>query len=446
MQILLRKANVIHVDTEIISRSDVLIDDGLIESIEPHITSYQQDAKIIDCENQWILPGLIDMHVHIKESFAPLFTAAGVTTVRNMAGSVLELEDMMNAVNSAKTPRVLSADRMIDGPPGLWGPTSPYNINTDDPEIARSEVRRQVQLGADLIKVYGWLKPNVMAAVCDEAEKANKVVSCDLIYSSQVNAVEAAKMGVGWNEHASGILQILHPKWAMQADDVVWDEIDWSNFNIEAVEPICEELLKYDVKICPTITIYDQAYLGEKPWRANNIVTDKIEENTGLINQWQYILNSGQLKKKIGIQHKLIKMVAKTYHGIGGTVVCGTDTPAGIFTYPGMALHRELELFVESGFSEFEAIKASTIISADALNRNDLGRVNVGAIADLIILNSNPIELISNSKDVSLIVKGGAIYTPQELMEAVPTEKENQKNIEMVISKFESNGLPVDMS
>lgn len=445
MQILLKNANVIHVDTESISKSDVLIENGLIKSIKSSITNIQSDIQIIDCGKKWILPGLIDMHVHIKERFSHLFTAAGVTTVRNMAGSILELEDMMNADNSAKTPRIISADRMIDGPPGLWGATSPYNINTDDTEIARNEVRRQVQLGADLIKVYGWLKPNVMAAVCDEARKSKKVVSCDLLYSSQVNAVKAAKIGVGWNEHASGIVQMLYPEWTMHADEAVWNSIDWSNLDFKKIQEICEELLKYDVKICPTITIYDQAYLADKPWRANHIVTNKVEENIGLINQWQYILKSGQFEKRIGIQHKIIKTVAKAYHSMGGTVVCGTDTPAGMFTYPGMALHRELELFVESGFTEFEAIRASTIISADALNRKDLGRVNEGAIADLVILNSNPIEIISNSKDIFFIVKGGAVYTPQELIDAVPSEKENQENIEKVVRKFKKYNLPVDM-
>ena len=445
MRILLKSANVIHVDTESISKSDVLIENGLIKSIKPSITNIQSDTQILDCANKWIVPGLIDMHVHIKEGFSHLFTAAGVTTVRNMAGSILELEDMMNADNSAKTPRIISADRMIDGPPGLWGATSPYNINTDDTDTARNEVRRQVQLGADLIKVYGWLKPNVMAAVCDEASRSKKVVSCDLIYSSQVNAVEAAKLGVSWNEHASGIVQMLYPEWTMQADETIWNSIDWNNVDLEKVREICEELLEYDVKICPTLTIYDQAYLADKAWRANHIVTTKVEENIGLINQWQYILKSGQFKKKIGIQHQIIKTIAKVYHSMGGTVVCGTDTPAGIFTYPGMALHRELELFVDSGFTEFEALKAATIISADALNRKDLGRVVEGTIADLVILSSNPIDSISNTRDISLIVKGGAVYTPQELIEAVPTEKENEENIEKIIRKFEKNGLPVDV-
>ena len=445
MQTLLKNANVLHVDTESISKSDVLIERGLIKSIESNIMDFPTDTQVIDCENKWVIPGLIDMHVHIKESFAHLFTAAGVTTVRNMAGSVLELEDMMNASNNAKTPRVITADRIIDGPPGLWGATSPYNINTDDTQLARNEVRRQVELGADLIKVYGWLKPDVMAAVCEEAGRFNKEVSCDLIYSTQVNAVEAARMGVSWNEHASGIVQMLYPQWSMMSDEVIWNSINWNKVDINKVEEICEEILQYDVKICPTMAIYDQAYLANNPWRANHMVTTKIEENVGLIDQWQYILQSGQLEKKIGIQHNIIKTIAKTYYRMGGTVVCGTDTPAGIFTYPGMALHRELELFVESGFTEFETIRAATIISADTLNRKDLGRIKNGAIADLVILNSNPIENISNTKDILYIIKGGEIYTPPELIEAVPTEKENQENYTRLIEKFHEHDLPADV-
>ena len=86
MQTVLKNANVIHVDTERIEKRDVLIENGLIKSIQSNIMNFESNTKIIDCENKWIIPGLIDMHVHIKEGFAHLFTAAGVTTVRNNLG------------------------------------------------------------------------------------------------------------------------------------------------------------------------------------------------------------------------------------------------------------------------------------------------------------------------------------------------------------------------
>lgn len=445
MKVLLKNANVIFVDSETISKNDILVENGLIKSIGPHITCHQDQVETIDCENKWIMPGLIDMHVHIKDSFAPLFTAAGITTVRNTSGSILELEEMMYADGSAKTPRVITSDRLIDGPPGLWGPTSPYSINIDDIELAKEEVTRQVQLGGNLIKVYGLLKANIMEAVCKEARKENIEVSCDLIYSTQVNALEAAKLGVSWLEHASGILQMIHPEWSMKADEAVWNKMDWNNFKVDQIKSICKELLKYHVKICPTLTLYDQAYLDKSPWKPNHAIIGKIEENKGLVNQWNFILQSGQMKNKLGVQNKLIKTIAKIYHSIGGIVVCGTDTPAGVFTFPGMALHRELELFVESGFTEFETLKASTIISANAMNRKDLGRISEGKVADLIVLNSNPIESISNTQDILYVLKGGKIYTPQELIDEVPTEADNQVMIKQLIKKFEDHNLSVDM-
>jgi len=293
MDLLLKNANVIFVDSSRISIFDILIRNDRIETIAKNIRTEQ--AEIIDCSNKWVMPGLIDMHVHIKESFAPLFTAAGITTVRNTSGSILELEGMMNAEVSAMTPRVITSDRLIDGPPGLWGPTSPYSINIDDVESDKGEVKRQVELGAELIKVYGLLDTEIMKTVCEESAKYNKDVSADLVYSSNVNALEAAKVGVKWLEHASGILQIVYPDWSMKADTDVWSRIDWNNFDNNKIKEICSELLEYDAKLCPTITLYDQGYLDDKQWKPNNAIIDKLEENTGLINQWKYIMQSGHM-------------------------------------------------------------------------------------------------------------------------------------------------------
>jgi len=92
MDLLLKNANVIFVDSSTVAKTDILIKNNQIELIANGI---DEGAEIIDCSDKWVMPGLIDMHVHIKESFAPLFTASGVTTVRNTSGCILELEDMI---------------------------------------------------------------------------------------------------------------------------------------------------------------------------------------------------------------------------------------------------------------------------------------------------------------------------------------------------------------
>lgn len=442
MDILLKNANIIHVVSSTIAKGDILVADGHIKAISENIII--DNIDLVDCTDKWIIPGLIDMHVHIKDSFAPLFTAAGVTTVRNTSGSIIELEIMMKADITASTPRVITSDRLIDGPPGLWGPTSPYSVNISDLNSAKEEVRRQVSQGAELIKVYGLLEKDIMKEVCEESRRYNKDVSADLVHSTHLNALDAAEIGVSWLEHASGILQMVHPEWSMKADAEVYDNIDWINFDVHKIKEVCSQLIKHNVSLCPTITLYDQGFLDEKPWNPKGPIIERLEENLSLINQWKYIMQSGHIKNKIGIQNEFIKQVSKVYHELGGRVVCGTDTPAGVNVYPGLSLHRELELFVESGFTEFEAIRASTVIPADAIRQKKLGRIVEGAIADLVILNSNPIEEVSNTRDIKYIIKGGKQYTPSDIIDAVPTDEENLKTIDALVKKFEANGFAVD--
>ena len=106
----------------------------MIRNIYVADTELPKEIEVLDAEGKYIIPGLIDMHCHIQEGYASQFVASGVTTVRNTAGNVYQLKKLIDSPIDAPIPRVYSADRMIDGPPGLWGPTSFGNFVTDDPE------------------------------------------------------------------------------------------------------------------------------------------------------------------------------------------------------------------------------------------------------------------------------------------------------------------------
>ncbi|KMK76639.1 hypothetical protein AB990_11185 [Alkalihalobacillus pseudalcaliphilus] len=437
---LLINGYVINVESGEVKKGDILINGHKVEQI-----SYEEGVleaeQVMDIAGKYVIPGLIDMHVHIKETFAPFFVASGVTTVRNTAGSVLELERLRKAKADDPTPRVISADRMIDGPPGLWGETTPFNVNIDNPEIARFEVRRQVEIGADFIKVYGWLSPDVMASVADEARKLGKEVSCDLNHSRKVNAVDAARFGVKWNEHASGIIQALYPDWHTSAAKEIWDQIDWEEPDREALLPILHTLLEEGVIICPTMTLIDQMNLVNNYWAPRHPLMEQLNTLEGLFQQWNSFLGYKESLKVVGKSHQWNKVIAKMYHDIGGKVVTGTDTPAGIFTYPGLALHRELELFVEAGFTELEALQAATIKAADALNRTDIGRIKEGAYADLVILSEHPLENISHTQGITLIVKGGRVFQPDELVSYTVSAEEYKEKYEQFIEHFKDTTL-----
>ena len=422
-------------------KTNILIDEGKILSIneDPHI--HNSSIEEIDVSGKYIIPGLMDMHVHIKHGFAPLFTAVGVTIVRNTAGNVTELTSLREAPIDAATPRVFSADRLIDGPPGLWGDTSPWNINVTSVEEARNEVKRQVEAGADLIKVYGWLSGENMRAVVSEARANDLEVSCDLIYSTNVHAIDAAKMGIKWNEHASGILQLLFPKWSMQAEDSIWNEIDWEKDYSEELEPICQELINNGVIICPTLTLYDQFHRTPEVWKPSLDLPDSLLHPKDLVEQWTRLASYTEALNKQGKPIHIIKQIVKVYHDLGGEVVAGTDTPAGVWTLPGLALHRELQLLVEAGLSQLEALQCATVRAAKSLGLENLGEIKQGYMADLLILDENPLDDIEHTLSINRVIKGGKVYEQGEILASIPSDDEAQSLMEQFLNEFQDGAF-----
>ncbi|WP_339198895.1 amidohydrolase family protein [Solibacillus sp. FSL R5-0449] len=436
---LLKNGFVVNMETGDFTRQDVYIENNKIVKVAPNL---QLDhVEVMDCTDKWLIPGLIDMHVHIKKHFANYFTAAGITTVRNTAGSIIELKPFIDANGSEMEPRVISADRMIDGPPGLWGDDTAYNINVDNADLARQEVARQIELGTHFIKVYGWLDPEYMKVVVEEARKHNLEVSSDIIYSKKVDALLAADIGIDWLEHCSGIIQAMYPQWTMDAPKEIWDTIPWDQPDEELITNICKQLLKKDIKLCPTIVLYDQMRLADQYWTINHEIVDHMENSDYLFKHWPQAAHAKQGQATLGIQTKTIQKIAYTYYKMGGTVVTGTDTPAGIYTYPGFALHRELQLFVDAGFTPVEALQQATINAAKALKIADLGDIKEGFIADLLVLNENPLIHIENTMKIDQIVKDGEMYTIPELLGNIPTEQEMNDYISELIKTFEQQGL-----
>ena len=440
---ILKNATIIDVEKGTAYKGAIEVNGGHIERVFSADRVLPPEKESIDVEGKYIIPGLIDMHCHIQEGFAVHFVASGVTTVRNTAGNVFQLKKLIESSIDSPTPRIYAADRMIDGPPGLWGPTSYANFVTDDSEEGRKEVRRQKEAGARFIKIYGWISKEVMEAVVSEADKYGLEVSCDLIHASQVNALDAAKAGVKWFEHASGFIQAIYPKWYPSAKQEEFDKIDWEHPDQEKIKKICLEMLTYNVNLCPTLTIFDQIAHMPQYWHPSNMVAEVFEKESTLKDLWTTMAeeNEEALKQQLGIQHQFIKDIAKTYADLGGTVVTGTDTPGGVWTLPGMSLHRELELFVEIGFTEMEALQAATTKAANAIDMTDIGAIKEGNIADLVILNRNPLESIQHTQDIDRIIKGGKIYTQEDVLGKTPSEEYLSTEQKRFMAEFEKMGI-----
>lgn len=419
---LLTNGQIINVESGTISLGTIEIKDGLIKRIYEAKDVVPVHIEQIDLQGKYVIPGLIDMHCHIQEAFAPHFVAAGVTTVRNTAGDTDRLRPLIEAPLDAPTPMVYASDALLDGEPGLWGPTQPGNFVTDDPSEARKEVRRQAEVGAKFIKVYGLIQEDVLRAVVDEAKKVNLEVSSDLHHSKNIDALTAAKIGVTWFEHAAGFPQGIYPDWHVHADQKEWGHIDWQKPDKEKIEEFCKEMLTYNVKICPTLVVQDQAERLPHYWDpVNRISTSSahlFEEHwNGLLKHEEAVYD------QTGFLNAFVKVVAKTYADLGGTVVAGSDTPALPGIFPGMSLHRELELFVEAGFTPLQALQAATIEAARSIQFDSVGKIKEGFVANIVILEDNPLENISHTQKIDQIVKGGKLYDQSELLEQFSSHK-----------------------
>ncbi|WP_026907326.1 amidohydrolase family protein [Paucisalibacillus globulus] len=438
-KLLIKNGTIIDVENEVSFVGAIEVEGNKIKRMIKQDEVLLEGIETIDAEGKYIIPGLIDMHCHINEGYAPHFVASGVTTVRNTAGNVLALKSLIQKPDNAPTPRVYTADRMIDGTPGQWGETSYGNLVTDNPEEARKEVRRQVEVGAKFIKLYGWIKREVMEASIDEAKKYGLELSIDLINSKELTALDAAKAGVTWFEHASGFAQELYKGWSPLVDQEEWGHINWEKPDQKKIKELCEKMLEYNVKLCPTMVLFDQGMSFPTIWSPDNKVIEAIGNLTNLVEQWkQQEKLEKAIKGRTVIINNLTKAIAKTYFDIGGTVVAGTDTPALLYTYPGMALHRELEIFVEIGFTEMQALQAATVNAAKSIHLNNIGVIKEGNIADFVILNENPLENIKHTQDIHTIVKGGKVYSQEEILSHVPSDAYIHEQIEQFMKEWET--------
>lgn len=413
--VLLTNGTIIHVENGQVSKGSIEIKDGIITQMYEEREVLPSDVEHMDLQGKVIIPGLIDMHCHIQETYAPYFVAAGVTTIRNTAGDTEALSPLIEAPLDAPTPMVYASDALIDGEPGLWGESQPGNFVTDDPEKAREEVRRQAKVGAKFIKVYGLIQEDVLRAITEEARAHNLEVSCDLHHSKEIDALTAAQLGVTWFEHGAGFPQGIYPKWHVHVDPKEWTHIDWRSPNKEKIKEFCMKMIAYNVKICPTFVVYDQAEKLPHYWDPNNIISQSsaplFEGHwTGLMKHHDAVY------EQTGFLNRFIQVLAKIYADLGGIVVAGSDTPALPGIFPGMSLHRELELFVEAGFTPLQALQAATNRAAASIELNHIGLIEKGYIANLLILEKNPLENIRHTQDIAFIVKGGRLYRQKDII------------------------------
>jgi imidazolonepropionase-like amidohydrolase len=388
-----------------------------------------KNAEVVDATGKFLIPGLWDMHVHPDgKDYLPLFIANGVTGIRVMWGDP-EDHEWRKAIEAGGLigPRMIIASPLVDGPKPYWR----RSISVSSEAEARQVVIKAKQDGADFVKVYQFLPRDLYFAIADEAKKQGMPFAGHVPIS--VSAQEASSAGQKSFEHFVGILPACSSRSAEllkgQQDDLAEGLLSkprfWGTHVVESrqmmldtyspgkVAALCAVLKGNGTWQVPTLTLLRMFAYGDDPAFLKDARLKYVPIRTRA--SWDPSAIDGKhtpedfayMKKEFQKDLEVVGAMQKA--GVG--ILAGTDT-SNPFCFPGFSLHDELSLLVQAGLSPLEALQAATLNPARFQGKEkDLGTIDKGKIADLVLLDANPLDEIDNTKKIAAVVSAGKLYS-----------------------------------
>ena len=367
----------------VMKNQNVLIRDGIITQIQRVSVNLDTTFQVtkIDGNGLYLIPGLNDMHVHINdENSLLLFIANGVTTIRNMWGFDfhLTLKDQINK-KEIIGPSMYTAGSILEGSSPAW--TSSTVITTK--AEAREAVVKCKQQGFDFVKVYHTLPKNLYKEILRAADSIAIPVVGHIPFDLKLEETLALT------------------QYSLEHIDI--RPID-TKLPLETREKMIGISGKW---ICPTLIVFRNLQRDPDDTSFHKNYAKYVDHRTR--QYW----NSHYWKGES--DYDLQKKMAKEIFRNGGRFVAGTDC-LNPYVVAGFSLHEELQEMVNAGLSEFEALQSATIRPAEMLRRDkDIGTIEPGKIADLLLLDGNPLKDIRNTTKIKGVMVKGRLFNAQEL-------------------------------
>ena len=377
------------------------------------------DATVVNASGKFLIPGLWDMHVHWynRESLS-LFTANGVTGVRQMFGNsdLLRWREEI-AKGSLLGPRMIVASPIIDGPQPVW----PNSIAVGNEEEGRKAVIKVKQWGADFVKVYALLPRDAYFGIADESKRQGISFVGHVPFA--VSAAEASDAGQKSIEHLTGILLGCSDKETELRNEILkanstgarfrGQGVTLATFNERKAKDLFERFVKNQTWQCPTLTVLrSNAYLGDQSFRNDariKYIPRPMRERWG-----QRIANRNDNDYVKKVFQKEVEIVGAMQRA-GVPLLTGTDT-GNPFCFPGFSLHDELALMVIGGLTPSESLRAATLNPAKFLGLDKtLGTIEPGKIADLVLLDADPLADIRNTQRINAVISNGRLLDRKAL-------------------------------
>ncbi len=424
----------------------VLQGNQIVDIIKQSDLRQIKSSKIIDGAGKYLIPGLWDTHIHFAyiEDLAPsmfdLFLAYGVTSVRDTGGKIDFVKKWKDKADKfpKSSPRIKIAGPLLDGEPNVYdgSPGRPeLSVGLEDEDAAIKMVDSLHKKGVDLLKAYEMLSPTQFAAITKRAKKLGLLVTGHVPLSMDV--ISAVEAGMNSMEHmrnlefstAKNWESLLEQRRKLLAEGIM-DQggvlrsrihdaqrtISIENQDESQTQKVLKILAKNNVYQIPTLSIM-------------TLTTNRPFQNTAFLDSYKYLPSSIEEKWRAGaktildspIQEKRKKYTNWSHDIInkanqaGVKILAGTDAPIGFLT-PGLSLHDELYLLSKSGLSNMEILESATSAPAAYFDlQAELGLIEKGMIADLLILDANPLEDIRNTQKINSVIKDGNILDRRTL-------------------------------
>lgn len=364
-------------------------------------------ARRVDLAGKTVIPGLWDMHAHVEQvEQAPAYLAAGVTTVRDV-GNIMEfITAVRDAIEGGRGigPRVI-----VDGLVDSTGKLALGTLRVDSESDIEPMIERLSKAGCAEVKIYASLKPALVAPLAAEAHRRGLRVTGHIPQGMDI--VEALAAGYDGVNHVTSALSMFLPKREEEARKMsradrrrIITELDLKSPPMQRMfDALSERKTLFD----PTMTVYELfSYPAAELARREPGLAKMPRELQGTyqgVEPADSAFNDAAFKKYMEILREL--------HRRGVPVVAGTDQ--GVI---GHSLHREMEIYVEAGFTPMEALQAATQAPARALGRDaELGTIAAGKRADLVVVDGDPLADIRNTRKITLVIARGHAYRPADL-------------------------------
>jgi imidazolonepropionase-like amidohydrolase len=392
--------------------SVVVIEKGRIVEAGPKSrVKIPSGAQKVDVRGKTILPGLWDMHAHFEQvEWGPIYLAAGATTVRDCGNEFEFITAVRDAVASGHGlgPRLLLAG-IVDG----TGPSALGVARVDTPEQAKMWTDKYHDAGFQQMKIYSSVKLEEVKDVAEEAHRLGMTVTGHVPIG--LNAYQTIEAGQDQINHIPYIVDIMVP--TLPADASRLDHANAAanlDLNSPAAQQAIAFLVQHGTVVDPTLALFE-FFSASTAKPAASIEPGVLK----VAPELQAILaDVGPPSPQAEIREKVFAKelaVVGALHKAGVPIVAGTDQ-----TVPGHSLHREIELYVQAGFTPMEAIQAATIVPARVMGLDkEIGTVEAGKRADVIILDGNPLESIRNVRKVEFVITNGIMYHCAELWRSV---------------------------